>query len=400
MPIGIPNSDILSSRKISAFSLDTSVIEAAGFRFNEGPLRHLAGQLPPWMALWMPDVIVREISQHRLDFVARASQQVISGANDLRRHIGDSFQMETLSWIESTRAKAVHLFDDQFQHFLKSHTGIVIEPTHPKLGSEIFNMYFQGRPPFGGGKDKKHEFPDAAALLSLDLMAAEKGLSVIVVSKDAGWMAYAERSQHIYCVSSINELTALFISDTEAAKTIKEKMQNCFENPTIDLTKSIKSTIEKGLDAISWRIIYPNAVRYTVDAEVIETKLNVFDLHAEALGVWITSAKNDACVVEMPLDVNVSLRIGVLANDDFDFGKQIDIGTDYIIIERDFQLKLIIDLSGNLLLLASESLIKKMEIGDIQIDTVLRDADLGTQWVKKYVPRFKGGFDEMDDIPF
>lgn len=47
MPYGLPNSSALSSRKACAFALDTSVIEAAGFRFNDGPLRHLAGQLPP-----------------------------------------------------------------------------------------------------------------------------------------------------------------------------------------------------------------------------------------------------------------------------------------------------------------------------------------------------------------
>lgn len=393
MPKGIPSSEILSNRLVSAFSLDTSVIEAAGYRFKEGPLRHLAGQLPPWMALWMPDVIVREISRHRLDCVARATQQVISGAHDLRRHIGDSFQMETVSWMESTRSEAVNIFDDQLQHFLRSHSGIILEPTHPYLSTDLFNMYFQGLPPFGGGKDKKHEFPDAAALLTLDYLAAEKGISIIVVSKDEGWKAYAERSAYVFCLSSLDELTSLFLSDTVEAKAVKLKVIECFENPSFELNKNIKSTIEKGLDSLSWRVAYSNH-RYNLDAEVTESRLESFVLHAGALGVWLTSVKNDACVVEIPLDVNVLLRVGVLASDSYNFDQSVDIGTDYIIIEQRFQLKLIVDLSGDLFKYSSESLINRMEIGDNRMDILLNDSDLGTQWKKKH----EFSFD--DDIPF
>lgn len=391
MPKGIPSSDILSSRRVSAFSLDTSVIEAAGFRFKEGPLRHLSGQLPPWMALWMPDIIVREISRHRLGYVARATQQVISGANDLRRHIGDSFQMDTVSWMESTRSQAVNVFDDQLQHFLKSHSGIILEPTHPQLSTDIFNMYFQDIPPFGGGKDKKHEFPDAAALLTLEYLAAEKGISIIVVSKDEGWKAYAEKSACIFCLSSLDELTALFLSDTVEAKAIKLKVIECFEKPSVELNKKIKSTIEKGLDSLSWRVTHPNH-RYIVDADVTESRIESFDLHAEALGVWITSIKNDACVVEIPIDVNVLLRVGVFVSDSYEFGQLVDIGTDYIILDQIFQLKLIVDLSGELFKYSSESLINRMEIGDTQMDILLNESDLGTRWRTK-----PAGF---DDIPF
>lgn len=394
MPKGIPSPDTLSSRKVSAFSLDTSVIEAAGFRFNEGPLRHLAGQLPPWMTLWMTDVIVREISRHRLDYVARASQQVISGANELRRHIGDSFHMETLSWMESTRSKAVNVFDDQLQHFLRSHSGIILEPTHPSLGTDIFNMYFQSYPPFGGGKDKKHEFPDAAALLSLDYMATEKGISIIVVSKDDGWKAYAERSKNIFCVSSLTDLTSLFLSDTLEAKAVKNKIRDSFIKPTLELSKDIKTVIEKGLDSLSWRVVYPNKMRYTVDAEVIETRLNSFDLHADGLGVWITSAENDTCAVEIPLEANVFLRIGIFSKENFDFNSEINIETYFIMIERQIQLKFIIDLNGDLLIQSTESLIKIMEIGDNRIDILLRSDELGTKWIDHSDLAFD------DDIPF
>lgn len=108
-------------------------------------------------------------------------------------------------------------------------------------------MYFQGHPPFGGGKDKKHEFPDAASLLMLDYLAGEKRVQVVAVSKDAGWKAYAEHSENIYCVSSLQELAAMFVSKTLEAKGIQRRLCDVFETPSGYLKKSMEVALEKGL---------------------------------------------------------------------------------------------------------------------------------------------------------
>lgn len=247
MPSGLPNSSALNSRRACVFALDTSVIEAAGFRFSDGPLRHLAGQLPPWFQLWMPDIVLREISQHRTENVSRSVQQIQTGMLDLRRHIGDAFRQAEPEWLRTARDSAANVFDAQLQTFLKSHNGIVLEPTHERLSAKIFDMYFQGHPPFGGGKDKKHEFPDAASLLMLDYLAAERLVQVVAVSKDVAWKAYAEQSAHIYCVSSLQELTAMFLSKTSEAKGIQRRLSDVLENPTAGFKRSIKAALEKGL---------------------------------------------------------------------------------------------------------------------------------------------------------
>lgn len=402
MPNGLPNSSALNNRKACAFALDTSVIEAAGFRFNDGPLRHLAGQLPPWFQLWMPDIVLREIRQHRTDNVSRSVQQIQTGMQDLRRHIGGAFRQTEPDWLKTAKDSATNVFDAQFQNFLNSHNGIVLKPTHERLSSKIFEMYFQGHPPFGGGKDKKHEFPDAASLLMLDYLAAEKHVQVVAVSKDVGWKAYAEQSAHIYCVSSLQELAAMFLSKTSEAKGIQRRLCDVFETPTAGFKRSIKEALEKGLISLPWRIKLPRSYRYGFDAEVIETTLKSFKAHPEAMGVWITSPQQDACVAEIPVDVDVSLRVEVVAYRYDDYGQRIDVTIAQAMIEHEFEAKLQLELTGTLQTTALEDLIKNMELGDTPIEVVVGRDKLGPDWMgepAKESPR--SGFDDMDDdIPF
>ena len=394
MPSGLPNSSALNSRKACVFSLDTSVVEAAGFRFNEGALRHLSGQLPPWLQLWMPDVVVREISQHRLDNVSRTVQSIQTGLHDLRRHMGGAFTQPETDWLRTVNDAAVNAFDVQFQHFLKSHNGLILEPNHARLSSEIFDKYFHNHPPFGGGKDKKHEFPDAAALIMLEFMAAEKGVQVIAISKDNGWAAYAEQSAHIYCVPSIQELTALFVSQTPVARAVKARLSEAFKSTTSDLHRSVKEAIENGLFSLPWRIQPPRSYRYEFDTGVIETKLKSFELSNDAIGVWITSNQNDACVSEMPVDVDVLLRVEIVAVKRDSFGGKIDVKNVQAIVEQRLEIKLQMELVGALQTDAVESLVKNISVSHSPIDVHISRENLGPNWRA-------GDFDDFEDeLPF
>ena len=71
------------------------------------------------------------------------------------------------------------------------------------LSQRLFECYFEQMPPFRGGRDKKHEFPDCMALLSLEDYANRAGIQIVVVSKDIGWKQFDEKSEYLYCMDSI-----------------------------------------------------------------------------------------------------------------------------------------------------------------------------------------------------
>ena len=392
MPSGPPQPSALSSRKVCAFSLDTSVIEEAAFRFNEGPLRHLSRQLPPWLELWMPDIVAREISQHRIEHVSRSIQQIHTAIHDLRRHVGKDFSHPKSNWLETARDTAVTIFDQQLRYFLEAHNGMILEPSHPKLSDELFRRYFQGGPPFGGGKDKKHEFPDAASLLMLDLMASEKSVQVIAVSKDSGWKAYADKSAQIYCVSSLEELTSLFMSHTPEAKFIQQRLSDVFTSTNVELKRAIKSAIETGLLSLPWRINLPRSVSVRFDARVVETKLKSFELHSDEIGLWVTSTNNDACGAEMPIDVDVSLRVEITADRYDRHGEILDALTAEAIVDQRFEIKLQIEMAGALQTNDPVELITKLSLGGGPLDIKVEANDLGSDWLDES--------DNLWDIPF
>ncbi|MCY4259922.1 MAG: PIN domain-containing protein [Rhodobacteraceae bacterium] len=72
----------------------------------------------------------------------------------------------------------------------------------------LFSSYFERNPPFATGK-KKHEFPDALALNSLEGKAAEDGIGILVVSNDKGWRSFCENSSALYWMSDITRALSL-----------------------------------------------------------------------------------------------------------------------------------------------------------------------------------------------
>jgi len=72
----------------------------------------------------------------------------------------------------------------------------IISISDMKMG-ELFDHYFAASAPFEPSGEKKKEFPDAVALMSLEAWAKANDLRLLAISKDRGWINYAKNSTHI-----------------------------------------------------------------------------------------------------------------------------------------------------------------------------------------------------------
>lgn len=156
MPSGIPSERAITSRKVSAFAVDTSVIEAAAFKFNEGALKLLGSQLPTWLRLVMPSIIEQEILARRSAQVMKATQQIKAGYADLRRHGGPAFEKAEPLMRFDEIAVFNEFFGQQIDGFVTAHQGTRLDLSMLGLAEELFYRYFENLTPFAGGKDKKH----------------------------------------------------------------------------------------------------------------------------------------------------------------------------------------------------------------------------------------------------
>jgi hypothetical protein len=57
---------------VTFFSIDTNLIQAAGYNFAQGALHQLPNQLPESIGLQLPEIVVSEIVKHRMESVHKA----------------------------------------------------------------------------------------------------------------------------------------------------------------------------------------------------------------------------------------------------------------------------------------------------------------------------------------
>ncbi|MBP9893424.1 MAG: hypothetical protein KBG84_16085, partial [Planctomycetes bacterium] len=75
MPKGTPTPEELVNDEVTFFSLDTDVIQAAGYNFEKGALNQLPRQLPRSMKLQLTEVVLKEVVGHRLEPVKEAADK-------------------------------------------------------------------------------------------------------------------------------------------------------------------------------------------------------------------------------------------------------------------------------------------------------------------------------------
>lgn len=312
MPQGLPTAAaLIEQRAVTFFSIDTDVIRSHGYKFGEGALHALAFQRPSWFQVQLTDVVEREVLAHRMEAVSKAVQEMQSAISGAQRVVG--LDLRTIKGafdaLDSERV-ARERFTREFRDFVMRLGGGVLPLDGHALAHDLFVRYFEQLPPFE--VKKKSEFPDAASLLALENYARNHGTQGVVVSKDGGWTAFAKESDHLYQVSSLDELVALFESKGEKADKVKEKLIRELSDPASDLAHQFEAALENHVAGAFWNVddIY-SGFSLRVEAEVNQVSYHNSDADLDHLGLWLVDHDPTVCTVEVAVTITVDLDIGV-----------------------------------------------------------------------------------------
>ena len=113
--------------------------------------------------------------------------------------------------------------DELVGAFLKE-VGAELIPLEDNVSiDDLVDLYFAGKAPFSEKEDKKNEFPDAIALLALESWADDNG-TVLIISRDGDWQAFADTSSNLICVKDLPKGLDLFNGDSRvmAAKVVDD----------------------------------------------------------------------------------------------------------------------------------------------------------------------------------
>jgi hypothetical protein len=311
MPKGLPTPAQLWEGDISFFSIDTDLIQAAGYNFGRGALHQLPQQLPASMGLQLPEVVVREIVKHRMAPVLETLQQFKSASGGLQRLAAiDMSAVDKMLEDLTVADAATERFKQEVHAFAESCRGGVLPIAGADALPDLFEAYFTAKPPFGLRKDKKAEFPDALCLWLLDEYARDNDTKGILASGDDGWRAYAEDSDRLYLVKSVEELAALFKATTEHADAIKAKIAAMVGEAGSALRQQLDAALGQHASDSDWDAseIYSGSGRVepsTYDADVLEYATT------GDINIWSVQGEPTTWVVELTATVKVNVHVEV-----------------------------------------------------------------------------------------
>ena len=230
-----------------ALCIDTCIYEAHAFAFEKGLLKQLEQFAHIQISLVVPEIVHHELEKH-LDDHVRAARSKVQRALRLASN-ALMITEQNLKIVEQIMLgeEDQRLCSVRLAAFY-SRTKAELIPSSEAAMGRLVSMYFAAQAPFETSGNKKSEFPDAIALLSLEEWAATSGCRVLVVTTDCGWRDFCEKSESLDSISGLAEALALFQPHHSAGALIGELKDQLALGHSGAIPNEIRDAIARAVD--------------------------------------------------------------------------------------------------------------------------------------------------------
>jgi hypothetical protein len=191
---------------IGAISIDNSVFKNEGYKFKGPLLSQLEQFKSSQIHMVQTDIVHNEAIKYIVKELDDANALIDKALRSARIHLGVC--EEKLSSAKSslrTDKKNVDIANDRIREYYEK-IGADLIDAHDYLDIRaLMERFFCVSPPFENKKDKKNEFPDAVALLTLEAWAKDNNVNLLVVSSDKGWSDYCSLSEYLFYSASLSD---------------------------------------------------------------------------------------------------------------------------------------------------------------------------------------------------
>jgi hypothetical protein len=266
----------------------------------------------------MPEVVYEETLRH-------AGNRAAESARDLKKVLKEAAFGLGLARDEQDRVLEAALGGRQshevaksrFDFFIASTGTTILSPSGLVDAAELQRRYFEAEAPFSESGEKKAEFPDAIALLSLEGWAEKHDRHVLVVSHDNDWKNFCAGSRRLHIIGDLAHAIGLFQHATAAANFVSALQKWAAASTEWG---RVESAVEDALWGMS--VTVDANSDYSFDDEVIDRTLDGLELAHEA--PTVLSANADEWVVEVPVIAEIGIEV------DFSFSVRDGIDRDYV----------------------------------------------------------------------
>lgn len=210
---------------VGAISIDTSVVERHQYGFESGVLAKMSQFSRIDTTHLALDIVLHEMRVH----LTKEADLVRNQVKNALKPLGNSWGID-----KSKRTEALGILfgdqsgdsrtEDRLQEFLDGSSATVLPCAEFVSLSDLLSRFVETKPPFGNKEAKKHEFPDAIALLALEGWAIKNDTTVVAVSSDGDWKQFCSESDYIYYVDDLAHALSVFQGGADDAAVLFKTM--------------------------------------------------------------------------------------------------------------------------------------------------------------------------------
>ncbi len=368
-----------------AISIDNATLKGEGYRFNEGLLAQIRQFKESPVQVIQTDIVHNESIKHIGQEVSNTRASIAKALRSANKQLKiQSKAIEDARALLSVEGDDHEVAGNRLKKYYEDIGADVIDSSEYADLALLMDMYFETEAPFETGKDKKNEFPDAIALLSLEGWAVKNKINVIVVSQDKGWKNYTDDSEHITLVSSLTEALETFQPHNKVASIISHIRENSLLDEDNHVLEEIEQAIENSIDGYDITIEASSYMYYECDDSSAVYLSHEFVNDKKGLvKVRIVRIDDDSIV----LKVSVVVEVEVTAS--FDFSVYDSIDKDYVGMggtvcktNETYSTDILLTLSGDF----SQDF-DELEVTEIEVLNTIEYADFGEvepDWRNEY----------------
>lgn len=333
---------------IFVITLDTSIFDGYGNRFEKGYLAQLSQfALTPVMFI-ISDVVEGEVIRHATDSAAEAKAKVLASLKDA----GTPWQIS----IEKSIATVDELFGAEEPEEIarrryldfKESTGLsTIESAKELDVAKLLELYFSGKPPFGKTVAKKNEFPDAIALMALESWAKKRGWIVLAVSKDNDWKNFGKTSTNIVVLDDLSLVLNYF---NQSSQVLAVRLWHLIKDDRTNIEFEITDSVLYFLDRTNFIPQVSSGYHFSADMGDYRLMSVKLDEETEFFSPFRVISRFSETKVsfeaEIDVEVEFSADFSFSINDSVD-DEDFPIGSAHGQIEKTFRLVVILTFEGN-----------------------------------------------------
>lgn len=370
-----------------AITIDNSILKGEGYRFNEGRLKQMAQFANSPVRVIQSDIIHNEAKKHIADEIKNARSNIKKVLRSASNQLEISKKnIEVAIELLSVDGEELEIAEERLKKYYAQIGAEILESKVYIDFERLIKLYFATKAPFEEKKDKKSEFPDAIALISLENWAEKNGLNLIAVSADKGWKTFANNSARIKVIDNLTDAMAVFQPHNQVHNIIEHIREVSFFDGENHISKQIEKAIIDSLVADNIYVVASSdrdfQVRY-IDVDYIEHELEVDKTGLASIN--IVRIDKNLIVLQVKADVNCK----VMASFDFDAIRWSEndgenSGSLEVSLEETYSTDVLISLIGNF-----DEGLKSLSVSDIEIVDTLEKVDFGEIW-----PEYRNNYEE------